>query len=146
VVFWYLVLGKTTPGPRQSITIADMFFINNRGLYMPSPVFQDGFWLTPVAFAIGVVASIVVYRWARARQMATGQQFPILWTTLGLLIGLPFLAQLVMGFPFHWDYPQLQGFNFQGGMVLIPEFVSLTFALTIYTGAFIGENVRAGIM
>jgi general L-amino acid transport system permease protein len=56
------------------------------------------------------------------------------------------LALLVTGIPFHWDYPELKGFNFQGGMVLIPEFISLTFALVVYTAAFIAENVRAGIM
>ncbi|MBL8704935.1 MAG: amino acid ABC transporter permease [Rhodospirillales bacterium] len=146
IIFWYQVLGKSTPGPRQSIDIGGLFFINNRGLYMPAPVTEPGFWLTPVAFAAGVVATIVMHRWARARQMATGQQFPVLWTALGLIFGLPILVLLVTGMPFHWDYPKLQGFNFSGGMVLIPEFISLTFALVIYTGAFIGENVRAGIM
>ncbi|MCC6469782.1 MAG: amino acid ABC transporter permease [Alphaproteobacteria bacterium] len=146
IIFWYQVLGKSTPGPRQSIGILGLFFINNRGLYMPAPVFQEGFWLAPVALAIGIVASIVVFRWARARQVATGQQFPILWTSLGLTFGLPLLALIVMGMPFHWDYPELQGFNFSGGMVLIPEFISLTFALVVYTAAFIGETVRAGIM
>jgi len=146
IIFWYLVLGKSTPSPKQSIAVADMVFISNRGLYMPAPVTEPGFWLTPVALVVAIVASIFIHRWARARQMATGQQFPILWTSLGLIVGLPLLAQLVMGIPFHLDYPKLQGFNFQGGMVLIPEFVALTFALVLYTGAFIGENVRAGIM
>lgn len=146
IIFWYQVLGKSTPGPRQSVDIGGLFFINNRGLYMPAPVPEQGFWLTPVALGIGIVATIVMHRWARARQMATGQQFPVLWTALGLILGLPLLALVVTGMPFHWDYPALQGFNFNGGMVLIPEFISLTFALVIYTGAFIGENVRAGIM
>jgi general L-amino acid transport system permease protein len=146
IIFWYQVLGKSTPGPRQSIDVLGVFYLNNRGLYMPAPVFQEGFWLTPVAFAAGIVGSIFVYRWARARQMATGQQFPVFWTSVGLILGLPVLALLVTGIPFHWDYPELKGFNFQGGMVLIPEFISLTFALVVYTAAFIAENVRAGIM
>ncbi len=139
------MLGKSTPGPRQSVDIAGLFFINNRGLYMPAPVAQEGFWLTPVALGIGVVATIFMHRWARARQMATGQQFPVLWTALGLIFGLPLLALIVTGMPFHWDYPGSRA-STSGGMVLIPEFISLTFALVIYTGAFIGENVRAGIM
>jgi len=146
IIFWYQVLGKSTPGPRQSINVADSFFLSNRGLYMPSPVPQEGFWLTPVALGVGIVATIVMHRWARARQMATGQQFPVLWTALGLIFGLPLLTLFATGMPFHWDYPELRGFNFTGGMVLIPEFISLTFALVVYTGAFIGENVRAGIM
>jgi general L-amino acid transport system permease protein len=146
IIFWYQVLGKSTPGPRQSISLLGLFYLNNRGLYMPAPVFQEGFWLTPVSFVAGIAGSVMVFRWARARQNATGQQFPVFWTSLGLLLGLPILALLVTGMPFHWDYPELRGFNFQGGMVLIPEFISLTFALVVYTAAFIAENVRAGIM
>jgi len=146
IIFWYQVLGKSTPSPRQSMSLGGLVFLNNRGLYLPAPVPEAGFWLTPAAFVFGIVATVFMRRWALQRQMATGQQFPILWTAIGLILGLPILTLLVTGLPFHWDYPELQGFNFSGGMVLIPEFISLTFALVVYTGAFIGENVRAGIM
>lgn len=44
------------------------------------------------------------------------------------------------------DYPELKGFNFQGGFKIENSFVALWIALSIYTGAFIAENVRAGIM
>ena len=146
IIFWYQLLGKSTPGPRNSISLADLFFLSNRGLYMPAPVTEDGFWLTVAAFIAAVVGSVVLARWSKKRQEATGQQFPVVLTSLGLILGLPLLGLLVMGVPFHWNYAVLQGFNFEGGMVLIPEFISLTFALVLYTGAFIGENVRAGIM
>ena len=43
------------------------------------------------------------------------------------------------------DYPELKGFNFKGGAEIPPELVSLVFALSLYTGAFIAEIVRAGI-
>jgi general L-amino acid transport system permease protein len=146
IIFWYLLLGKSTPHPRQSVNLFDMFFLNNRGFYMPAPVFEEGFWEVPIGFVLGIVASIFIYRWARQRQEATGAQFPVFLTSLGLVIGLPLIASLIAGTPFHWDFPALQGFNFGGGMVLIPEFTALTFALVIYTAAFIGEIVRAGIM
>ncbi len=146
IIFWYQLLGKSTPGPRNSISLAGLFFLSNRGLYMPAPVTEDGFWLTVAAFIAAVVGSVVLARWSKKRQEATGQQFPVVLTSLGLILGLPLLGLLVMGVPFHWNYAVLQGFNFEGGMVLIPEFISLTFALVLYTGAFIGENVRAGIM
>ena len=62
-----------------------------------------------------------------------------------LIVGLPSLAALVFGDPFHWTVPELKGFNFRGGWVLIPELMALTLALTVYTAAFIAENVRSGI-
>ena len=146
IFFWYTLLGKSVPGPRQSLSLFDMFFLNNRGFYVPAPVPQDGFSAIVVAFALAVVGSIVLARWSRRRQELTGEQFPVALTSVGVIVGLPILAALVTGIPFHWEYPELSGFNFQGGMVLIPELVSLTFALTIYTAAFIAEIVRAGIL
>ncbi|MCG8427132.1 MAG: ABC transporter permease subunit [Chromatiales bacterium] len=53
---------------------------------------------------------------------------------------------LLMGTPLSWDYPELKGFNFKGGVTIIPELMALLLALTIYTGAFIAEAVRSGIL
>jgi general L-amino acid transport system permease protein len=75
----------------------------------------------------------------------TGQQFPVLWTSLALLIGLPLLVHLMLGSPLAFEYPELKGFNFQGGMVLQPEFLALLLGLSIYTASYIAEIVRAGI-
>jgi general L-amino acid transport system permease protein len=85
-------------------------------------------------------------RWAHKRQEATGQQFHTVYYSIGILIALPLIATIITGFPMHWDYPSLQGFNFKGGLSLIPELVSLTLALSLYTASFIAEIVRAGIM
>jgi general L-amino acid transport system permease protein len=95
---------------------------------------------------VALAASFGVARWARRRQDATGEPFPVFFTALGLIVGLPLLAAVVTGFPLSWDYPELRGFNFQGGTVMIPEFVSLVVALSTYTAAFIAEIVRAGIL
>ncbi|EFM4684908.1 TPA: ABC transporter permease subunit [Escherichia coli] len=62
-----------------------------------------------------------------------------------LIIGLPLLAQWLFGAALLWDVPALRGFNFRGGMVLIPELAALTLALSVYTSAFIAEIIRAGI-
>jgi general L-amino acid transport system permease protein len=99
-----------------------------------------------LAFLIGIIASIAVYMWARRRQMATGQQFPIFLTSLGLILGLPLVAYLLTGMPLGFDYPEFKGFNFQGGMVIQPEFMALLLGLSIYPASFIAEIVRAGIM
>jgi general L-amino acid transport system permease protein len=86
-----------------------------------------------------------VHRWAKRRQELTGQQFPAFWTGLALVVGLPVLVSLVGGSHLTWSLPVLKGFNFAGGMVILPEFVALLLALSIYTGAFIAEIVRGGI-
>jgi general L-amino acid transport system permease protein len=133
------------PAPRQSLNLGDAVFVNIRGLYVPAPHFLDGFGSVVAAFAIAAVAAWLVARWARLRQMATGQQFPALSVSLALLLGLPLLTFWLAGSPLEWQVPELRGFNFQGGWVVIPEMASLLLALTIYTAAFIAEIVRAGI-
>ena len=102
-------------------------------------------WVIPAALVVGIVAAIIVYRWARRRQMLTGQQFPALSVGFALIVALPVLADLVAGSPITWSLAELKGFNFQGGMSVLPEFVALLLALSIYTAAFIAEIVRAGV-
>ena len=145
IFFFYFAVLAPLPGPRQSLSLGDAFFVNNRGLYMPAPSADAGFLPGLIALLIAIVASVVVVRWARKRRHATGQRFPVLWTVLALLIGIPLLAALVFGRPLHWEVPELQGFNLRGGWVIIPELVSLALALSVYTAAFIGETVRGGI-
>ncbi|MES9857714.1 MAG: amino acid ABC transporter permease [Sedimenticola sp.] len=146
IMFWYFAVLQPLPRPRQSLGIGESFFLNNRGFYLPAPVFEQGFWLVSVALAVAVVAIVFMVRWARRRQEASGQQFHTVYASLGLLIGLPLLAYFVMGMPLSWELPALKGFNFKGGMVIIPELAALLIALSIYTGAFIAEAVRCGIL
>jgi general L-amino acid transport system permease protein len=145
IIFWYFGVLTSLPSVRQSISVFGTFFLNTRGLYMPAPVLGPGFWLIPTALVIAIVAAFFLARWARRRQDLTGQQFPSFWAGLGLIIGLPLLAAAVMGFPVTWSMAQLQGFNFVGGMDILPEFVAILLALSIYTAAFIAEIVRGGI-
>jgi len=146
IFFWYFAVLRSLPNVRNSIDFGGAFFINNRGFYMPEPVTGDGFGVVWIALAIAVVASLVLNKWAHKRQDDTGEAFPVFWTSVGMIIGLPLLVFLIMGAPLTWELPALKGFNFRGGMVVIPELVALWLALTIYTGAFIAETVRAGIL
>ncbi len=146
LMFWYFAVLKNLPGPRQSLALPAGASLNVRGLYLPAPVPQAGFGVVELAFLIGIVGSIAVYLWARRRQMATGQQFPVFLTSLALILGLPIVAYLLTGMPLSFDYPELKGFNFQGGMVIQPEFMALLLGLSIYTASFIAEIVRAGIL
>jgi general L-amino acid transport system permease protein len=146
LLFWYFAVLKHLPPPRQSLAVPGGGFLNVRGLYLPYPVAQPGFGAVLISLAIGIVGSFAVYLWARRRQRATGQRFPVLWTTLALIIGLPLVVYLLSGMPLGFEYPELKGFNFQGGIVVQPEFMALLLGLSIYTASFIAEIVRAGIL
>lgn len=144
--FWYVAVLTPLPGPRQSIALPGSIFINARGLFIPAPVFGEGSQLILIGLLIAPIAWFFIARWAKARQDATGAQFPVVLTGLGLVVGLPLLGALFAGFPVSLDYPALKGFNFAGGTRIIPEFVALLLGLSLYTAAFIAEIVRAGIL
>lgn len=145
VFFWYFAVLASLPGARDSMSLGEVIFLNVRGLYLPDLVGGAGSSVVYGAFAVAVAAIAILRKWARKRQDETGEQFPVFLTSLGLFFGLPLLAAIIMGFPFTWDFPSLQGFNFRGGITVIPELIALTIALAVYTGAFIAEAVRAGV-
>ncbi len=145
ILFWYLAVLAALPNPRQSIALFGSFFLSNRGLVIPKPIADPG--LEPFAFAvlIAVVAALALRRYARRQLFENGRRVTIWPYALGLLIGLPLLSALVFGKPVTFEIPVLKGFNFSGGARVIPEFVALLLALSLYTAAFIAEIVRAGI-
>jgi general L-amino acid transport system permease protein len=145
ILFWYFAVLQPLPRPRDSLQVGESIFLNNRGLFFPKPLAEDGFGIVVVAFLIAIAAVVMIARWAHRRQEATGQQFPTGWVGLGLIVGLPLLVFLFAGAPMHLEYPELKGFNFRGGLEIIPELAALTLALSIYTGTFIAEAVRSGI-
>ena len=145
IFFWYFAVLATLPGVRDSISFADSIFINVRGLSVPRIVWADGSGIVFYALLAAVAGVFFLSRWARKRQEATGQPFPLLWSSIGLLIALPLLAFLLSGMPASVELPKLEGFGFKGGLRLIPELVALTVALSVYTAAFIAEAVRAGV-
>ncbi|SDG95135.1 amino acid ABC transporter membrane protein 1, PAAT family (TC 3.A.1.3.-) [Vibrio xiamenensis] len=145
ILFWYFAVLQTLPSPRQSMSIGDSVFLNVRGLFLPSPVFESGSGIVGAAFVFGVIATLVVSIWAKNKQKLTGQQTPMGRIVLGLCIGLPLVVYFLAGSPIHADYPELKGFNFRGGFAIIPELAALLLALSVYTAAFIAEIVRSGI-
>ena len=145
IFFWYFGVLAVLPLPRDSIDLPFGSYLNSRGFFLPKFIWSDGAWLIPVALLVAVAMCWFVARRARARQQATGQQFPVFLTSLALLIGLPLLAFAAAGFPLTVEYPQLGAFNMTGGSQIKPEFLSLYLALSFYTASFIAEIVRAGI-
>ena len=146
LLFWYLAVLGTLPGPRQSITLFGEIFLNNRGIIVPAPVAGEGTGAVIAVFALSVIATVALRVWAKRRQMRTGRQFPLFWASLALVVGPPLVALVAMGFPIGVESPELRGFNFVGGVRLLPEFIALLVALTTYTAAFIAEVVRAGVL
>ena len=101
--------------------------------------------MIPVAFLVGIVITFFVYRWAKARQMRTGQPFRTGIVGTAIIIGLPLVTFLALGAPITFDFPIAGRFNLTGGAVVAPEFLSLYLALSFYTASFIAEIVRGGI-
>ena len=145
LLFWWALFRESLPGPREAIRILETFFLSNRGFKYPVPVADPAHGWALAGLVAGVVAAFVLARWARARQAATGQQFPSAWAGLALVAGCPAIAFLASGAPLEWSRPALRGFNFVGGGTLTPEFAALLIGLVTYTAAFIAEIVRSGI-
>jgi len=146
LLFWYNAVLKALPEFRESFVIPGGIYLNNRGLFIPQPIFGNGFLWVVIAFAVGIIASIAFYIWARKRQERTGQQAPVFSAGLALVFGLPLAALALAGFPLAFVFPAAGRFNINGGIEILPEFAALLFGLSIYTAAFIAEVVRAGIL
>jgi general L-amino acid transport system permease protein len=145
IFIWYAAVLQPLPGPRQSLNLANLFYLSNRGLMIPKPVFGEGAYLGLAGFIAAIVGVYLIGRWAKARQAATGEIFPLFWTSAGLIVLLPLVGFALAGFPVSWEVPELKGFNFAGGYAVIPELIALLLALSVYYGTYIAESVRAGI-
>ena len=145
IFFWYFAVLRNLPGPRQAVNALDLMFLSNRGLYIPAPQMGEGFFAFCTAVVIAIVVTIGLFRFNRMHQTKTGQLRRTWPMALALIVLLPVISQWMFGAALHWDNPALRGFNFRGGMVLIPELAALTLALSVYTSAFIAEIIRAGI-
>jgi general L-amino acid transport system permease protein len=144
--FWWGLLNKMAPGPRQAWQILPDVFVCNRGIIYPVPLPNPAYRWVGAAFCVGIAAAAWFHHWAKRRQAATGRQFPTGWIALALIIGLPGAVFLGFGAPLQLDAPALHGFNFRGGDTMSPEFAALLTGLVVYTGTFIAEIVRAGIL
>ena len=147
IMFWnFAIFLPSLPAPKNSIEMGS-FYLNARGFHTPLPVVDDSTGFTIwIAMLVILFAGLVAFaRRARVRFEETGEQVPIGWISLGVIFGGGYLLYLIAGSPLVFDEPVLGRFNFKGGGQLPLPLFSLWFALTLYTAAFIAENVRAGI-
>ncbi|MGF1688636.1 amino acid ABC transporter permease [Photobacterium japonica] len=145
IFFWYFAVLQALPSPRNSLSLGEGILLNVRGLYLAKPVFESGAVWIGLATGVALAGSLIFAFYAKRQQRLTGKQYPILTMTLGLMIGLPLISFFLSGQPVHLEYPMFKGFNFQGGVAILPELAALLLALSIYTASFIAEIVRSGI-
>jgi len=140
------IVVNTLPIPKNAIDMGEgTFFLTNRGFYTPKPLFEPAMWSVFIAFLVGVAFTWWFKNYAHKIQDATGKIYPVFWIGLAAIFGLPIIVYFLAGSPMTFEMAVLKGFNFKGGLVLRPEFIALTLALSLYTAAFIAEIVRAGI-
>jgi general L-amino acid transport system permease protein len=144
IIFWYTII-ILLPAPKQALNLFDLAFLTNRGFVMPWPAPDPVYFLTLLAFAGACVAAVLIMRRADILRRTTGHRSPVLRWTLFLLVGAPLLVWSLGGAPAEISIPELQGFNFVGGLTLSPEFLALLLGLSLYIAAFIAEIVRSGI-
>jgi general L-amino acid transport system permease protein len=146
ILLWHGIIINTLPHPKKALNLGDLTFLSNRGFYIPKPLTENGIELVYLFLVIAIIFAVLFFKYARRKQDLTGVQYPVFWINLSVIILLPTIAFFISGMPVSLEIPVLKGFNFRGGMYMSPELAALTFALGIYTAAFIAEIVRAGIL
>jgi len=126
--------------------VADSFAFTGRGFYLPKPIFNDGSGIVVAVFLLSIAGIFFYRRYAKKALFERGQLLPTFLPSVAIFFIPSILFFFIMGQPISLDYPALKGFNFQGGIYMRASLISLWFALSIYTAAFIAENVRAGIL
>ena len=146
ILLWHGIIINTLPHPRKAISLGDVTFLSNRGFYIPKPLAESGIELVYLFLVVAIIFSILFAKYCKRKQDLTGIQYPVFWINFSVICFLPLIAFFIAGMPVSLEIPALKGFNFRGGMHMSPELAALTFALGIYTAAFIAEIVRAGIL
>jgi general L-amino acid transport system permease protein len=144
VLIWYNLVVRTMPVPRGAISVGDIVFFTNRGLYLPAILLSDSGVVLTALFIAALITAVWVYV-GRVHQNRTGRQLPVAAPSAAILVATPLLVALAVGATFQLEVPRLQGFNFVGGSAVAPELVALVAALAIYNASFIAELVRASI-
>ena len=156
VLIWILIIHSVflafLPQPKafrgenpEATMLWDAFAFTGRGFYIPKPVFNDGSVIVIITFILSIIGVFAFRYYARQKLYSEGKLIETRWTSVGIFFIPTILIYFALGNPITLEYPELKGFNFKGGIHARGSLISLWFALSIYTGAFIAEVVRAGI-
>lgn len=152
IIIIFTIMTAVLPAPRDfrgedgtASMLFGAFAFTNRGIYIPAPILGPGAWAVIAVFVASIIGVFAYRRYATKLLYETGKLLPMGWPSLAILILPTLLTFFILGRPITLDYPELGGFNFRGGIQVGAPLIALWFALSIYTGAFIAENVRAGI-
>jgi len=152
VIIIFTIMTAVLPGPRAfrgdnatSSMLFDAFAFTNRGVYIPAPIWGPGSMVVVATFIASIIGVIAYRRYATNLLFETGKLLPMTWPSIAIFFVPTIVMFFIMGQPIGLEYPELKGFNFRGGIKVGGPLIAIWFALSIYTGAFIAENVRAGI-
>ena len=149
--FWYFAVLAVLPAPRASTLrwgceeAGCLAALSNRGLVLAAPLWQAALQWAVAAFVSGVVAAFLLRAWNHRRQQRSGQVLRLWWAYALLVVVLPLAVFFTLVEPAQVSRPLLQGFNFRGGMTLLPELLALWLALSLYSASYVAEYVRSGI-
>ncbi len=146
ILIWYFGVILAGPSVRNSINIVDTIFINKRYIAMPQPLLTEAIWMILAGLIISIVSIIFLRNWSKQRQDKTGESFPLFWVSLAIIFFIPIFLLYAVGVSVSWEYPVLKGFNYINGIQLPASYMAMVLALSVYTGAYIAEIVRAGIL
>jgi len=157
LVLWilliYALMTEAAPAPRAfaeggtaSMVLFDTVAITNRGVFVPLPVWGEGAGVLLIVFLASILGAYFFRARARRQLYELGRVVPVLWPVIGIIFLPTMIAFVLLGRPVSFIVPTLGGFNFEGGMQVRNSLTALWLALSLYTGAFIAENVRAGVL
>lgn len=143
---WYFAVFAQLPSVSNSIQLPGPIYVNQRGLYLTWPHLSPTGGIFGSALIVGLLVAVATWVILREIRIRTGRRTYFGWVALGFLILISAVGWILSGGqPLDFDVPELQGFNFTGGLSLTPEYAALLVGLVTYTAAFIAEIVRAGI-
>ena len=142
---WYFVLTEELPPIETALQPLPGVFFSKNGLQFPVPLWQAGHIGTLLGLLVGIGAALWWARWARTRQEATGQIWPVWWPGLAWLAIGALVGWVAGGMPSGWEVPQKTEITVVDGGAVTPEYLTVLFGLTLYTAGYIAEIVRAGI-
>jgi general L-amino acid transport system permease protein len=154
IIIIYTIMTAVMPGARSYLgeepdigLTFGLFAFTNRGVYAPTPIWGPGSMIVLGVFVLSIIAVYAYRSYATKLLYDTGRLLPMAWPSLAILVLPAILVFFLLGRPISLDMPDplANRFNLQGGIQIGAPLIALWFALAIYTGAFIAENVRAGI-